>query len=309
MAAVRAAGAELLDAPIAAAPNLAVRGPDGTVWVEAAPDGRFGVYRIPTGGPAAPVAEGEVELTGVGWLGGRSAAAVIEANGEVRPDDPEGIGAVFADFTDGSRVEFSEAAGWEWGVSTATIGADRVVETRGLGGHTSGLAPSAPSGEALEDWALPDEDEPDVPPDRWWPVPAAGPADGGQPTLSWVEPVTQTNWNVVVTDAVTGRELRRTDLGEIGRVPVHADFDGRFWVGTFADTEDPETGEWQPVRIVAVDTTAAAPAAVEVACPAGTDRHDRPPRRACAAGYSHHDDHDHAADFDGGRPVRRVRRQ
>ena len=49
VAAVRAAGSELLDAPIAAAPNLAVRGPDGTVWVEAAPDGRFGVYRIPAG--------------------------------------------------------------------------------------------------------------------------------------------------------------------------------------------------------------------------------------------------------------------
>ena len=51
---------EPLDAPIAAAPTLAVRGPDGTVWVEAAPEERFGVYRIPPGGPAALVAEGEV---------------------------------------------------------------------------------------------------------------------------------------------------------------------------------------------------------------------------------------------------------
>jgi hypothetical protein len=268
--AATAAVAERLDAPIAAALSLAVRGPDGTVWVQAAvPDGQLGVYRIPPGGPATLVDEGEVALTGVGWLGGRSAAAVIEANGEAQFDDPAGIGAVFADFSDGSRVEFSEAGGWEWGVNTATIGADRVVE-RGTSEGFEWHSAFGPGGEPLEDWSLPDENEPDVPPDRWWPVPASPVGEGGQPTLSWVEPVTDTNWNMVVTDAVTGRELRRTDLGEIGRWPVHADFDGRFWVGTFADAQDPETGEWLPVRVVVVDTAAAEPAAVEIACPVGT---------------------------------------
>jgi peptidoglycan hydrolase-like protein with peptidoglycan-binding domain len=266
--AATAAVAEQLDVPIAAARGIAVRGPDGTVWVEAAPDGRFGVYRIPPGGPGTLVAEGEVAVTGVGWLGGRSAAAVIEANGEARPDDPAGIGAVFADFTDGSRVELSEAGGWEWGVDSATIGADRVVE-RGTAEGYEWHSAFGPGGEPLEDWALPDENEPDVPPDRWWPI-AAGAVDGGQPTLSWVEPVTDTNWNLVLTDAVSGRELHRTDLGEVGLWPVHADFDGRFWVGTFADDQDAETGEWQAVRIVAVDTVAAQPTAVEIACPAGT---------------------------------------
>ena len=63
------------------------------------------------------------------------------------------------------------------------------------------------------------------------------------------------------TDAADRRrELRRVDLGEVGELPVHADFDGRFWVGTFADTEDPATGEWQPARIVAVDTPPRTPA-------------------------------------------------
>ena len=131
-----------------------MRGPDGTVWVEAAPEERFGVYRIPPGGPAALVAEGRVELTGVGWLGGRSAAAVIDANGEVSPDDPEPIGTVFADFPDGSRVEFSEAIGWEWGVSTATIGADRVIEKGGSEGF-EWMSVHGPDGAVLEDWALP----------------------------------------------------------------------------------------------------------------------------------------------------------
>jgi peptidoglycan hydrolase-like protein with peptidoglycan-binding domain len=268
VAAARGAGAELLDAPIAAPPGLAVRGPDGTVWVEASPDGRLGVHRILAGGPAALVVEGEVALTGVGWLGGRSAAAMIDANGEARFDDPAGIGSVFADFADGSRVEFSEAGGWEWNVNTATIGADRVIE-RGTSEGYEWHSAFGPGGEPVEDWALPDESEPDVPPDRWWPI-AAGPVDAGEPTLSWVEPVTATNWNLVVTDAASGRELRRTDLGAVGRWPVHADFDGRFWVGTFADVQDAESGEWQPVRIVAVDTSATEPAAVEIACPAGT---------------------------------------
>ncbi len=159
--ATTSAGAELLDAPIAAGPNLAVRGPDGTVWVEATPGGTFGVYRIPPGGPAELVAEGEVALTGVGWLGGRSAAAVIDANGTASPDDPDGFGAVFAAFADGARVDVSEAAGWEWGVNSATIGADRVLE-KGTSEGYEWFAAYGPSGEPLDDWKLPNENQPDV---------------------------------------------------------------------------------------------------------------------------------------------------
>ena len=265
--ATNSAGAELLDAPIAAGPNLAVRGPDGTVWVEAAPGGTFGVYRIPPGGPAALVVEGEVALTGVGWLGGRSAAAVIDANGTASPDDPDGFGAVSAAFADGSRIDVSEAAGWEWGVNSATIGADRLLE-RGTSEGYEWFAAYGPGGEPLDDWSLPNEEQPDVPPDRWWPVPATA-VDGSQPVLSWVEPMTPTSWQLVVIDPLTGAETMRVDLGEIGEVPVHADFDGRFWVGTFADTEDAETGEWQPARIVAVDTSSAAPTPIDIACPPG----------------------------------------
>ena len=105
---------------------------------------------------------------------------MIDANGEVLPDDPDGIGAVFADFADGSRVEFSKAGGWEWGVNTATIGADRLLQ-RGTSEAYEWMALYGPDGAALEDWRLPDEDQPDVPPDRWWPVPA-DPIDGGPVT-------------------------------------------------------------------------------------------------------------------------------
>ena len=195
-------GAELLDAPIAAGPNLAVRGPDGTVWVEAAPGGTFGVYRIPDGGPAALVVEGEVALTGVGWLGGRSAAAVIDANGTASPDDPDGFGTVLATFADGARVDFSKAAGWEWGVGSATVGADRLVEHVTAEG-SEWFAVYGPDGGELDDWQVPDAAEPGEAGDHWWPVPATA-GEGGQPLLSWLEQTTSLGWQLVVIDPLTG---------------------------------------------------------------------------------------------------------
>jgi hypothetical protein len=218
------------------------------VWVEATPGGTLGVYRIPPGGPAASVVEGEVSLTGVGWFGGRSAAAVVEANGTASFDDPDGFGTVFASFADGSRVDVSQAAGWEWGVSSATIGADRLLEQGGSEGH-EWFELYGSGGELLDDWRLPDEEQPGEPPDHWWPVPAIA-AGSSRPVLSWVEN-TLTTWQLTVTDALTGEETLRVDLGDIGGVPVHADFDGRFWVGTFADAQDAETGEWRPARSTA----------------------------------------------------------
>jgi len=64
-------GFGLLDVPIAAGPNLAARGPDGTVWVEAQPGRTFGVYRIAPGIPAELAVDGDVSLSSVGWAVGR----------------------------------------------------------------------------------------------------------------------------------------------------------------------------------------------------------------------------------------------
>lgn len=265
--ATSSSGAEQLDAPFDGELNLAVRGPDGMVWVETTQNGEHGVYRIPPGGPAVSVVEGEVALTGVGWLGGRSAAAVIDANGTAEPNSPDGYGTVLAAFADGTRIDISEAAGWEWGVNSVAIGADRLVQ-RGTAEGYEWFAMYGSGGEPLDDWSLPKEDQPDVPPDRWWPVPATT-GDSSRPVLSWVESAAPASWQLVVIDPLTGAEALRVELGDVGELPVYSDFDGRFWVGTFADAEDPATGEWQPARVIAVDTESATPTPIDTGCTSG----------------------------------------
>ena len=261
-------GAELLDAPIAAGPNMAFRGPDGSVWVEAAPGGQLGVYRIPAGGPAALIADGAVSLTGFGWLGGRAAAAIIDADGESGPQDP-GHGAVLVVYEDGEAVEVSDAAGWEWGTSSATIGADRVM-LEGSAEAAEWFASYRADGTALDDWFEPDGS--DLPPEYAWPIPAVS-ADGTRAVLSWAElgddPGSGATfpWSLVVADAVTAAESLRIDLGEAGERLVHADFDGRFWVGSFADTWEEEPA--YPDRVLVVDIQAGAPSVVDAGCPPG----------------------------------------
>lgn len=198
--ATNADGAELLDAPIAAGPSIAMRGPDGTVWVEAMADGLFGVHRIAPGGPATLVAEGDVDLTGVGFVDGRPAAAIIDSNGaSARPEDVDAFGAVIVDFGDDEQVDVKQAGAIEYFVLSVTVGADRLVE-----------------------WA-----------------------------------------------AVDLTEALRLDLGEPGMVLTHADFDGRFWIGSFADSDPPDGGQHLPDRILAVDTQSATPDVVDVGCPPG----------------------------------------
>jgi Putative peptidoglycan binding domain len=64
----------------------------------------------------------------------------------------------------------------------------------------------------------------------------------------------------VLADTVTGGEKARVGLGlAIGSQLLHADFDGRFWVGSF-----------EPGGVVVVDTTAGQPAAVNAQCVAGS---------------------------------------
>ena len=137
---------------------------------------------------------------------------------------------------------------------------------------------TAPAATSWTTGACRTPSEPGEAGDHWWPVPATA-GDSSQPLLSWLEPTTPPSWQLVVSDPLTGDEALRVDLGEVGELPVHADFDGRFWVGTFADAEDPATGEWQPARIVAVDTIVRHPSADRRWLPSRSDRNDRPPRR------------------------------
>ena len=248
------------------------------------PTDGFGVYRIPPGGPATLVAEGEVDLTGVGWLGGRSAAAVIDANGEVRPDDPERyrrrVRRLHATGRGSSSPKPPAGSGGSARPRSVPTASSRRVASEGF----EWMAAHGPDGAALEDWTLPDEDQPDVPPDRWWPV--AGerrrrrrPADAelgraGHPDQleSWSSRMPRRDVSSAAPTSARSAEW-----------PVHADFDGRFWVGTFADAEDPDD------RRVAArphrrrrHRLPRNPPLVEIACPSGHDRHHRSPRRGGA---------------------------
>lgn len=261
-------GAELLDAPIAAGPNMGFRGPDGSVWVEASPGGQLGVYRIPPGGPAELIADGRVSLTGFGWLGGRAAAAIIDADGQAVPQGP-GYGAVIVAYEDGEQVTVSPAAGWEWGADSATIGAERVMQA-GTAEVVEWFASYRPDGTELDDWFEPGGS--DAPPTYVWPIPAVS-ADGPRAVLSWAEYGDYTGsgnngpWSLVVADAATADESLRLDLGDVGERLIHADFDGRYWVGSFADTWQDEPA--YPDRVLIVDVRAAAPTLIDAGCPPG----------------------------------------
>jgi len=242
------------------------------------PDGLFGVHRIPPGAPATLVAEGDVDLTGVGFLDGRPAAAIIDSNGDrVRPEDQDSFGAVLVDFSDGEQVDVSAARGPEYFTVSATIGGGRMVEGAAVD-LTEAFASYGLDGEAVDDWPMPTAAAPyNAAPLYQWPVAAADPDDPVSATLSWVEGPDfdgATNqvtggWSLVLAAATTGAESLRLDLGEPGLVLTHADFDGRFWIGSFADSDLPDGGQHLPDRIFAVDTQSATPDLVDVGCPPG----------------------------------------
>ena len=114
-----------------------------------------------------------------------------------------------------------------------------------------------------------------APPLYLWPAAAADAS--GSAWLSWVEGPDANGvtgevvdrWTLVVADAATGQERLRLDLGDPGSALLHADFDGRTWVGTF-DTSEAADVVGPPGRVVVVDTTAATPIAVDAACAPGT---------------------------------------
>lgn len=79
VAVTTADGSEVLDVTLPATPTVAAIGPDGTVWAEVPTGAETAeVYRIPPGGDAASSARGNVELSSVGWIDGRSAAVVVD---------------------------------------------------------------------------------------------------------------------------------------------------------------------------------------------------------------------------------------
>ena len=266
-----AAGHEQLPtAEVAGEPSMAVRGPDGTVWVHTVGATGVGssIHRVAPGGTATSLSlESEaLSLTSVGWLEGRTAAALIDRSD--RPREFEDIfGAVLIEFADGEQRDLGPSRGPEFGVGAVTIGAGRLAEFAGVD-LTESFGFRDATGADLTDWHNPTEGAPYNAPPLWlWPVAAMSPTTPGAVDLTWVEGpdwdgATQEltgGWQLVVADAVSGQERTRIDLGEPGAELIHADFDGRFWVGTFSQRE---TGR----RSFVVDVIAASPAPVDLQC-------------------------------------------
>ena len=270
----RSTGVEPLGVALPAPPRVAVRTPDGTVWAEVATSAESAdVYRVAAGSQAALSASGAVELVSGGAIGDRSAAVIIDRQ---QPEDAEAFGAVIVEYADGEQVDVKDAGGPEYGAGSVTLGVGRLVE-----GATVDLTETFSyygiDGVVVDGWYSPTASAPyNAPPLYQWPI--AAPLGDDAAVLSWVEgpdwngatSLVEGGWGLVVGDAVSGAESLRLDLGEPGETLVHADFDGRFWVGSF-----------EPGGVVVVDTTAAQPVAVDAGCSDATiatlDRFGAPP--------------------------------
>ena len=263
----------------------ALRGLDGTLWVESevlrpARNGStiHEIHRITPDGEVTLSARGDVALSGVGTLDAVGTAAVIIDS--ARSDTSESYGAIIVEAVDGTQTTVAPSGAPEYTAGSVTIGGQRLVE-----GAFTDLTESfryyGLDHELLDDWYNPTAEAPyNMPPLYVWPVAAAWPQQTESPVrLSWVEGpdwdgTTQRvrgSWVLVVADPATGDEQLRLELGGDGKQLVHADFDGRFWVGTFDDTFDPERGDdtVDPSRVVVVDTLAESPSPVDGGCPAG----------------------------------------
>ena len=77
-------------------------------------------------------------------------------------------------------------------------------------------------------------------------------------------------WKLVVANSRTGAESVRVKVGRNGEWLHHADYDGRYWVGTFSKrARVPRAPAARELRVRVVDTWAANPAPVDAGCSRG----------------------------------------
>jgi len=275
----RADGVEPIAGTLAGQPRVAVRGPDGTVWAQVPTVAdTFDIVRTNPGGASTTVSSGEVTLMSAGWFDNRTAAVLIDGDQtNVRPDDVDAYGAVILDFADGSQLDLKAAGGPEYFAASVTLGSGRLVE-----GAVVDLAETfsyyLEVSTLLNDWVDPaGTAEYAAPPAYQWPIAADAAEDEAGVVLSWVEgpDLDQTSgelvgeWTLVTANPVSGEEVARVVLPDASAL-LHADFNGRFWVGTFADTPIAPDTSPMPERVVVVDLAATELTAVDAGCPAGT---------------------------------------
>ena len=266
----------------------AVRGRDGTIWVEVGRPRPYSlgrsIRRISPDGSRRTSQTGDVFLSHVGSVGRArrtTVATYIDVTGWRAREDP--YGGVFIESSAGNERKIANAGGDEHFVASA---APAILPTR-RGRLASVVALGRVedlNAGVSEDFAFlrlrdgvarrlhdPSEDEPFTPPQFQQPILSPGGAK-----LSWVEGPQWIDgyrrlvgdWKLVVADSESGAESVRVWVGRRQEHLFHADYDGRYWVGTFLRPEDQP---WKPgdLRIRVVDTRAANPHVVGARCSTG----------------------------------------
>jgi hypothetical protein len=261
----------------------AVRGRDGTMWVEVRsgrPNGTSRrIVRIDADGSRRVSETGHVELSHVGTLRGRTTVVTYIDRDDFDPDQ-EIRGHVFVEYASGARRSLTHASGIEHFVSSAAPAVRRVRSGARQGvivlGRFEDLAEKftfhRPNGSRVRGLFDPNRDAPyGQPPLHFSPV-----LSPQGVKLSWTEGPDWSqdlnrlvgNWKLVVADSETGAESVRVKVGQLGEELHHADYDGRYWVGTFSQRvhRAPQPSE---LRVRVVDTWAANPRPVNAGCNPG----------------------------------------
>jgi hypothetical protein len=263
----------------------AVRGRDGTLWVETRlvdrPNGDWRrIMRVNPDGSRRRSETGEVELSHVGTLRGRTTVVTYIDRDDVIDPDLERYGHVYVEFSTGARRSVTFAEEIVNVVKSAAPAVHRARSGRMKRVVVLHRVVDAPDdftyhrlhGDAVRGLFDPNDD-----------APYFGPPTFDQPILSprgvrlsWTEGPDWDhdrdrlvgNWRLVVANSRTGAESVRVRVGSLGEMLHHADYDGRYWVGTFSRSmyRAPRPGE---LRIRVIDTRAAHPRVIDPACSAG----------------------------------------
>ena len=265
----------------------AVRGRDSTIWVEARradrPNGRWRrIVRINPDGARRNSETGDVRLSHVGTVGplGRATVATYIDRDRRSNSDPDSFGSVYVEFSGGERRSLGNAGGPE----NLTVSAAPAVR-RVVGGTLEGVVALGRYVDLTEDFSYqrlrggtarglfdPTDAAPYAEPPLFsWPILSPYGAK-----LAWTEgPDFSTphnrfigNWKLVIANSRTGTELLRLRVGGNGEELHQADYDGRYWVGTFGPRTDraPKPSE---LRVRVVDTWAATPQVHGAGCTTG----------------------------------------
>ena len=123
----RAGASEPLMLPVTSALEKVVRGPDGTMWVQALGERGGEIHRVAPDGTGTMLGIGpNLRLGTPGWHDGRSAVMVIDPD-FVRPNEVDTNGMVSVEYADGERRDIGPTGAPEYGVISASIGAGHVV--------------------------------------------------------------------------------------------------------------------------------------------------------------------------------------